>query len=116
MKYQITSLNKLMEVFRKNILYNYDIKCAFEKILLHSLLVNHINLQGVVPAFHGHAHNHLCQVQHHSKYKVGAGKEDFETCKHVFSESNALASETWNTTEFHHHQALDEHFASPTWC
>ncbi|KAG1883668.1 hypothetical protein F4604DRAFT_1878921 [Suillus subluteus] len=113
MKYPITSLKKLMDVFGKNILYGYDIKCAQEKILLCSSLVNQVkelNLQGVVPAFHGHAHNCLCQVQHHSKYKVGAGKEDFKMCERVFSESNALASETRNATEFHHHQALDEHF------
>ncbi|KAG1859621.1 hypothetical protein DFJ58DRAFT_715712 [Suillus subalutaceus] len=100
MKYPLASLNKLMEVFGKNILYSYDIKCALEKILLRSSLANcikELNLQGVVPAFHGHAHNHLCQVQHHSKYKLGAGKEDFETCEH-------------NATEFHRHQALDEHF------
>lgn len=38
---------------------------------------------------------------------VGAGKEDFETCERVFSESNA---HTCNATEFHRHQALDEHF------
>ncbi|KAG2360955.1 hypothetical protein BDR07DRAFT_1288399 [Suillus spraguei] len=83
MKYPVASLNKLMEVFRKNILYGYDIKCALEKILLHSSLANcikELNLQGVVPAFHGHAHNQLCQVQHHSKYK------------------------------FHRHKALDKHF------
>jgi hypothetical protein len=44
------------------------------------------------------------------KYKVGAGKEDFETCEWVFSGSNALAGNICNTTDFHHHQALDEHF------
>ncbi|KAG2032248.1 hypothetical protein BDR03DRAFT_874339 [Suillus americanus] len=79
MKYPFASLKKLMDVFSKNILYGYDIKCALEKILLCSSLANQVkqlNLQGVVPAFHGHAHNRLCQVQHHSKYKVGAGKED----------------------------------------
>ncbi|KAG2117378.1 uncharacterized protein F5147DRAFT_743073 [Suillus discolor] len=105
MKYPIASLNKLMEVFGKNILYGYDIKCALEKILLRSSLANHIkelNLHGVVPAFHGHAHNHLCQVQHYSKYKVGAGKEDFETCERHLKLRNA--------TEFHRHQTLDEHF------
>ncbi|KAG2045795.1 hypothetical protein BDR06DRAFT_900171, partial [Suillus hirtellus] len=52
----------------------------------------------------------LCQVQHHSKYMVGTGKEDFETCECMFSESNALAAQTHNATEFHCHQALDEHF------
>jgi hypothetical protein len=113
MEYPIASLKKLMDMFSKNILYGYNIKCALEKILLCSSLADQIqqlNLQGVVPAFHGHAHNRLCQVQHHSKYKFGAGKEDFETCKQVFSKSNALASKIQNTTEFHQHQALDEHF------
>ncbi|KAG1723398.1 hypothetical protein EDB19DRAFT_1898083 [Suillus lakei] len=101
MKYPIASVKKLMDVFGSNILYGYDIKCAFEKILLRSTLgdsAKRLNVQGVVPAFHGHAHNHLCQLQHHSKHKL------------VFSESNALASEIRNATEFHQHQALDEHF------
>ncbi|KAG1900852.1 uncharacterized protein F5891DRAFT_1188350 [Suillus fuscotomentosus] len=39
-----------------------------------------------------------------------AGKEDFETCEWTFSESNALAPEIRNSTEFHRHQVLDEHF------
>lgn len=114
MKYPIASVKKLMDVFGSNILYGYDIKCAFEKIIQRSSLADdakRLNLQGVVPAFHGHAHNRLCQVEHHSKYKVGAGKEDFETCERVFSESNALAAQIRNTTDFHHHQVLDEHFA-----
>ncbi|KAG1717677.1 hypothetical protein EDB19DRAFT_1899909 [Suillus lakei] len=99
MKYPIASVKKLMDVFGSNILYGYDIK-----------LPKRLNVQGVVPAFHGHAHNRLCQLQHHSKHKLGAGLEDFETCEQVFSESNALASEIRNATEFHRHQALDEHF------
>jgi hypothetical protein len=84
MKYPIASIRKLMDVFGDNILYGYDIKCAFEKIVMQSSLaddVKRLNLQGVVSAFQGHAHNCLCQVEHHLKYKVGAGKEDFETCE-----------------------------------
>ncbi|KAG1798562.1 uncharacterized protein HD556DRAFT_1440267 [Suillus plorans] len=113
MKYPIASIRKLMDVFGSNILYSYDIKCAFEKIIMWSSLANdakRLNLQGVVPAFHGHAHNHLCQVEHHSKYRVGAGKEDFETCERVFSGSNALTGEIHNASDFHRHQALDEYF------
>ncbi|KAG2039255.1 hypothetical protein BDR03DRAFT_860500, partial [Suillus americanus] len=86
MKYPIASLKKLMDVFGPNVLYGYDIKCAFEKILLQSSLANDmkwLNIQGIVSAFHRHAHNQLCQVQHHPKYMVGAGKEDFETCEHI---------------------------------
>ncbi|KAG0693206.1 hypothetical protein DFH29DRAFT_985554 [Suillus ampliporus] len=99
--YPIASIKKLMDVFGLNILYGYDIKSDDVKWL---------NIQGIVPTFHRHAHNQLCQVQHHSKYMVGAGKEDFETCEHMFSESNALAAQMRNATEFHRHQALDEHF------
>ncbi|KAG2337481.1 hypothetical protein BDR05DRAFT_978476 [Suillus weaverae] len=102
MKYPIASVKKLMDVFGSNILYGYDIKCASEKIIQWSSLADnakHLNLQGVVPAFHGHAHNHI------------VGKEDFETCEWVFSESNALAAQICNTTDFHRHQALDEHFS-----
>ncbi|KIK33659.1 hypothetical protein CY34DRAFT_110569 [Suillus luteus UH-Slu-Lm8-n1] len=114
MKYPIASVKKLMDVFGSNILYGYDIKCAFKNIIQRSSLTDdakRLNLQGVVPTFHGHAHNRLCQVEHHSKYKVSAGKEDFKTCEQVFSESNALAAQICNTTDFHCHQVLDEHFA-----
>ncbi|KAG2354334.1 hypothetical protein BDR07DRAFT_1454156 [Suillus spraguei] len=93
MKYPIASLKKLMDVLGPNILYGYNIKCAFEKIILRSSLaddVKRLNIQGVVPTFHGHAHNRLCQVQHHSKYMVGAGKEDFETCEHYAGLSNFI--------------------------
>ncbi|KAG2068778.1 hypothetical protein BDR04DRAFT_1129090 [Suillus decipiens] len=96
MKYLIASMKKLMDVFGRNILYGYDIKCTFEKIIQWSSLADNakcLSLQGVVPAFHGHAHNCLCQVEHHLKYKVSAGKEDFKTCEWVFSESNALAAQ-----------------------
>ncbi|KAG2050344.1 hypothetical protein BDR06DRAFT_984017 [Suillus hirtellus] len=92
MKYPIASVKKLMDVFGSNILYGYDIKCAFEKILLYNTLgdsAKRLDMQGVVPAFHEHAHNCLCQLQHHSKHKL------------VFSESNALASKICNATEFH---------------
>ncbi|KAG1859304.1 hypothetical protein F4604DRAFT_1882800 [Suillus subluteus] len=113
MKYPLVTINKLMDVFAERFLYGYDIKCAFHSILQRSSLgpaVQDLGIEGVVPGFHGHAHNRLCQVQHHSKFMLGAGKEDFETCERTFSESNALAPEIQNSTEFHRHQALDEHF------
>ncbi|KAG1746564.1 uncharacterized protein EDB91DRAFT_1245759 [Suillus paluster] len=113
MKYPLATISKLMEVFAEPFLYSYDIKCAFHSILHRSSLgsaVQAFGIEGVVPGFHGHAHNRLCQVQHHSKFMVGAGKEDFETCEWTFSESNALAPKIRNITEFHRHQALDEHF------
>ncbi|KAG0692355.1 hypothetical protein DFH29DRAFT_764479, partial [Suillus ampliporus] len=113
MKYPLATISKLMEVFAEPFLYGYDIKCAFHSILHRSSLgsaVQALSIEGVVPGFPGHAHNRLCQVRHHLKFIVGAGKEDFETCERTFSESNALAPEIRNATEFHRHQALDEHF------
>jgi len=102
-----------MEIFLEKFLYGYDIHCAFTKILNQSTLgplIKKCGVDGVVPSFHRHAHNRLCQVQHHPKYKIGAGKEDFKTCERIFSESNALASGTRNSSDFHRHQAIDEYF------
>ncbi|KAH7903092.1 hypothetical protein BJ138DRAFT_1021163 [Hygrophoropsis aurantiaca] len=96
-----------------NICVGYDIKCRFWQILQDSsisTLVKELNMSGVVPGWHGYSHNRYCQITHHSKYKVGAGKEDFETCERTFSESNALAPETRFASEFHRHQAIEEHF------
>ncbi|KAG0706302.1 hypothetical protein DFH29DRAFT_988065 [Suillus ampliporus] len=80
---------KLMDVFGLNILYGYNIKCTFEKILLRSSLaddVKRLNIQGIVPTFHGHAHNRLCQLP------------------------TIQTAQMHNSTEFYCHQALDEHF------
>ncbi|KAG1899824.1 uncharacterized protein F5891DRAFT_953159, partial [Suillus fuscotomentosus] len=84
MKYLLVTINKLMDIFTKRFLYSYDIKCTFHSILQCSSLgpaVRNIGIEGVVPGFYGHVHNHLCQVQHHSKFMLGAGKEDFKTCE-----------------------------------
>ncbi|KAG1870917.1 hypothetical protein F4604DRAFT_1881226 [Suillus subluteus] len=113
MKYPLVTIHWLMEVYQRPFVYGYDIKCMFEKIISRSSLsstVHQLGVDGVVNGFHGHAHNRLCQVQHHCKYKVRAGKEDFETCERMFSESNGVAPEIRNASEFHRHQVLDEHF------
>ncbi len=65
-------------------------------------------LRCLVPAFHGHSHNRGCQVHFHPLYYAGAGKEDFEGCERLFSESNGLASGTRLATPFHRHQAIEE--------
>lgn len=71
-----------------------------------------LHLGGVVPAFHGHAHNRSCQVHWHPRYTEGVGLEDFEECEHTFYKSNKLASITQLATPFHRHQQIDEHFFS----
>jgi hypothetical protein len=87
--------------------------CAFVKILMNSSLgakTVALCLRGVVPAFHGHAHNRACQVHWHPMYTEGVGLEDFEECERTFYKSNELASITRLATPFHRHQQIDEHF------
>ncbi|KAH7902888.1 hypothetical protein BJ138DRAFT_992777, partial [Hygrophoropsis aurantiaca] len=113
-KYPLATVKKLLDVLGEDVCIGYDIKCRFWDILLRSSLgatVINSRFGGVVPGFHGHAHNRYCQINHHSKYTKGVGKEDFETCERKFSESNALAPETRFSSDFHRHQAIEEHFA-----
>jgi hypothetical protein len=67
-------------------------------------------LRLIVPAFHGHQHNRLCQIDWHPMHISGAGKEDFEGCERAFKESNMLASGTRLSTAFHRHQAIEQHW------
>ncbi|EIW76037.1 hypothetical protein CONPUDRAFT_39384, partial [Coniophora puteana RWD-64-598 SS2] len=113
MKYPLATIKKLLDVFGDDVCFGYDIKCRFFAILLRSSLGPQAiaqRLHGVVPAFHGHAHNRYCQLNHFSKYTTGTGKEDFETSERVFSESNGVAALVRFTTEFHRHQDIDEFF------
>jgi len=68
------------------------------------------HLKGVVPAFHGHAHNRGCQVHWYPLYVKGVGLEDFEECERTFACSNELASVARLSTLYHWHQHIDEHF------
>ncbi|KAJ7506731.1 hypothetical protein B0H11DRAFT_2153790 [Mycena galericulata] len=113
MKYPLAMVQRLLDRYGKDIGLGYDIMCAFFKTLLRSSLgprVVAMNLRGVVPAFHGHAHNRACQVGWHPLYVEGVGLEDFEECERTFGKSNHLASVTRLTTPFHRQQAIDEHF------
>lgn len=113
MKYPLAIIHKLMEVYGVDFRYGYDIACAFHKILMRSSLSSRaaaLGISGVVPAFHGHAHNRRCQLSWHPLYMDGCGKEDFEGCERVFSQSNALAATTRFASAFHRHQAIDAYF------
>ncbi|KAL0567199.1 hypothetical protein V5O48_014800 [Marasmius crinis-equi] len=113
MKYPLAIVKALLDRYGKELGLGYDIMCAFYKTLLRSeKLRNQVvkfRLRGVVPAFHGHAHNRKCQVRWHPMYIKGVGIEDFEECERTFSESNHLAASTRLATEFHRHQAILEH-------
>ena len=87
MKYPLALVNKLLDVFGPNLLLGYDIMCAFWKTLSRSSLgakVTALRLRGVVPAFHGHAHNRICQLGWHPMYMEHVGLEDFEECERTF--------------------------------
>ena|ERR1700722_18994855 len=113
MKYPLACVEKLLETYGHNIGLGYDIACAFMKTLANSSLgpkAEDFRLRGVVPAFHGHAHNRKCQLDWHPMYIQGIGLEDFEECERTFSKSNELASVTRFATPFHRRQQIEQHF------
>ncbi|KAJ7318180.1 hypothetical protein DFH08DRAFT_714989 [Mycena albidolilacea] len=113
MKYPLAMVKYLLDHCGADIGLGYDIMCAFFKTLMRSSLgvnVTAMRLRGVVPAFHGHAHNRACQIGWHPLYVEGVGLEDFEECERTFAKSNHLASTTRLCTPFHRQQQIDEHF------
>lgn len=102
-----------MSTFGDNIGLAYDVGCDTWKTVLNSSLRDRAikqQLRLIVPAFHGHSHNRLCQLDWHPMYIRGAGKEDFEGCERAFRDSNMLASGTRLSTSFHRHQAIEQHW------
>ncbi|KAL1724895.1 hypothetical protein EV714DRAFT_222321 [Schizophyllum commune] len=113
MKYPLAIVDHLLKTYGPDFGLGYDIMCAFFKTMQKSTLaprVAALRLRGVVPAFHGHAHNRGCQVSWHPMYAVGVGIEDFEECERTFCKSNELAGVTRMATSFHRRQQLVEHF------
>lgn len=113
-KYALSVIDKLMTVFGNDIGLAYDVGCdTWKTVLTSSLRDRALNqrLRLIVPAFHGHQHNRLCQLDWHPMYIEGAGKEDFEGCERAFRDSNMLASGTRLATAFHRHQAIEQHWA-----
>src|ERR1700678_484197 len=67
------------------------------------------NHRCLVGAFHGHAHNRLCQSCFLTTYIEGLGLEDLEGCERFFAKSHALASGTRYASTFHRCQAISEY-------
>ena len=63
------------------------------------------SLTGVVPSFHGYAHN---QVEWHPLHVEGTGLEDFEECERTFSRTNELAPVTQLAMPYHRHQEIND--------
>jgi len=102
----------MIDIFRADLGLGYDIGCRFKTTINKSSLgpkaraANHTCLVG---AFHGHAHNRLCQLSFLATYVEGLGLEDLEGCEWFFSLSNALASSTRYASVFHRRQAIVEY-------
>lgn len=113
-KYPLAITNFIMDVYGKNQGLGFDIGCSFDKTVKASRLLSEkaasLGLQVVVNAFHGWAHNRLCQLEYHPLYRRGLGLEDLETLERVFSSSNSIARTIRHTTKFHWAQYVDLHF------
>ena len=104
----------MIEIFGADLGLGYDIGCWFHTTLDNSPLGpkaqenNHCCLVG---AFHGHAHNRLCQTQNLATYVSGLGLEDLEGSERFFSKSNSLAPSTRYASTFHCRQAISNYAA-----
>jgi len=83
-EYALAMANKLIDVYGSDGVTGYDIGCSFTKTAAASSIamkVKNHNHQFVINSFHGHTHNHHCQLQFHMLYQQGLGIEDLETCE-----------------------------------
>jgi len=112
-KYPLACVTKLLNTFGKDPGGSFDIGCKFKTTLAKSPLGPHVHELRhtcLVSGFHGHAHNHLCQLQHLAVYIKGLGLEDLEGCELAFSKSNALAGALRYASIFHRKQAIARYF------
>ncbi|KAG0705259.1 hypothetical protein DFH29DRAFT_800494, partial [Suillus ampliporus] len=113
-KYLLAITDALIDLYGQDIGVGYDVGCTFNKIVQDSPLLgakaHNARIKFCVNAFHGYAHNCLCQVQHHPLYLSSFGLEDLKTMKHIFSASNGISYTMCYATQYHWTQALDLHF------
>ena len=112
-KYPLAVTNALLQAFGNRVGIGYDIRCKFGLTVSKSKLgplADELNLRLLVGAFHGHAHQWLCQLSNLTTYTQGLGLEDLEGCEWFFSKSDALASSTRYATAFHRQQSIVEYF------
>ena len=103
-KYPLACVEKLLQAFSDDIGGGFDIGCKFKTTLNNSPLgprARQLRHTCLVGAFHGHAHNCLCQLSHLATYVKGLGLEDLERCERAFSKSNALAAALRYASIFH---------------
>ncbi|KAJ7062969.1 hypothetical protein B0H15DRAFT_794779 [Mycena belliarum] len=108
-KYPLSVQKELLEAFGLNLGSGYDVGCHFEGTVRNSELggfAREMNLKCLVGAFHGHAHNRLCQLEFLATYVEGLGLEDLEGCERFFSRSNGLAKLCRYASRFHRQQEI----------
>ena len=78
----------MLDIFGKNQGCGFDTGCQFETTLNHSglgPLAWELNFKCLVNSFHGHAHQHLCQLSYLTTYQQGLGLETLGVCECAFS-------------------------------
>ncbi|KAJ7659535.1 hypothetical protein B0H17DRAFT_1145282 [Mycena rosella] len=80
-KYPLAIIDELLDCFPKKSGLGYNVGCHLEVTIHNSNLGPRAKewlLKMLVGAFHGHAHNRLCQFQFLATYIEGLGLEDLE--------------------------------------
>lgn len=91
----------------------YDIACSHCVTLNNSDLgprARELGHTPLVDAFHGHAHNRLCQLKNLTSYVDGLGLDALGVCEQAFSKSNELAGSTRTMGTYHRQQAIGAFF------
>ena len=112
-KYPLACIEKMLDTFGADLGGGFDIGCSIETTLRNSALgprAAALNYKSLVDAFHGHAHNRLCQLSHLATNTTGVGIEDLGMCERAFSGSNALGGVTRYMGAFHRMQAITRYF------
>ncbi|KAJ7435593.1 hypothetical protein B0H11DRAFT_1755896 [Mycena galericulata] len=108
-EYGLAMVDTLLDAFGPKLGAAYDIACGYETTVNNSPLgakAAKYDLKWLIGAFHGHAHNRLCQLHFLANYVTGMGLEDMEGCERWFAGSNALARSTRYASTFHRKQAI----------
>jgi Kyakuja-Dileera-Zisupton transposase len=90
-KYGLVTVNEILDVFGVNQAVGYDIGCSHKVTVAASSISEKawvLQFQLVVDVFHGHAHNHLCQLVNHPLFLTSFGLEDLATCERIFAGTN----------------------------
>ncbi|KAF8575083.1 hypothetical protein K439DRAFT_1305537, partial [Ramaria rubella] len=113
-KYGLATLNKILNMFGNDQAVGYGITCSEHVTTVATSSIADKakchQLELAVNAFHGHAHNILCQLNNHPSYLPGVRIEDLETCEWVFVSSNTVACVVRFSSHFHWWQFIDLHY------